>query len=154
MLLHGLVIIRLVRRHLVWINVTANPAAEWIARQITEDASYGYVVTRRRAVMGIRDRPTAPRSPWQTDVIDKRFLVELLPDDRKIEWAGSLGEAEAMLVGILAKPPAGPSVDATDFDRLARARAVFREMQQEYAAGHFVRYGELMQQLEKMLLPP
>jgi hypothetical protein len=23
-------------RHLVWINVTANPTAEWIARQITE----------------------------------------------------------------------------------------------------------------------
>jgi uncharacterized protein len=81
-------------------------------------------------------------------------LGQLLPDDRKIEWAGSLGEAEAMLVGILAKPPAGPSSDASDFDRLARARAVFREMQQEYAAGHFVHYGELMQQLEKMLLPP
>jgi uncharacterized membrane protein (UPF0182 family) len=80
-------------------------------------------------------------------------LGQLLPDDRKIEWAGTLGEAEAMLVGILPKPPAEPSSDATDFDRLARARAVFREMQQEYAAGHFVRYGELMQQLEKMLLP-
>ena len=70
-LLYGLVIIRLQRRHLVWINVTANPTAEWIARQITEafpweqaprylirdrDASYGYAVTRRLATMGIRDR--------------------------------------------------------------------------------------------------
>jgi len=79
-LLYGLVIIRLERRHLVWINVTANPSAEWIARQITEsfpwdqapqylirdrDASYGHAVTRRLAAMGIRDRPTAPRSPWQ-----------------------------------------------------------------------------------------
>ena len=79
-LLYGLVIIRLQRRHLVWINVTANPTAEWIARQITEafpwdqaprylirdrDASYGHVVTQRLAAMGIRDRPTAPRSPWQ-----------------------------------------------------------------------------------------
>jgi hypothetical protein len=35
-LLYGLVIIQLQRRHLVWINVTANPNAEWIARQITE----------------------------------------------------------------------------------------------------------------------
>jgi hypothetical protein len=35
-LLYGLVIIQLQRRHLVWINVTANPTAEWIARQITE----------------------------------------------------------------------------------------------------------------------
>jgi transposase InsO family protein len=29
------------------------------------DASYGHAVTRRLAAMGIRDRPTAPRSPWQ-----------------------------------------------------------------------------------------
>jgi transposase InsO family protein len=79
-LLYGLVIITLQRRQLVWINVTANPTADWIARQITEaipweqaprylirdrDASYGYAVTRRLAAMGIRDRPTAPRSPWQ-----------------------------------------------------------------------------------------
>jgi transposase InsO family protein len=79
-LLYGLVIIRLRRRHLVWINVTANPTADWIARQITEafpweqaprylirdrDASYGHAVRRRLAAMGIRDRPTAPRSPWQ-----------------------------------------------------------------------------------------
>jgi hypothetical protein len=32
-LLYGLVIIRLARRDLVWINVTPHPAAEWIARQ-------------------------------------------------------------------------------------------------------------------------
>jgi transposase InsO family protein len=79
-LLYGLVIIRLGRRRLVWINVTANPTADWIARQITEafpwdqapqyfirdrDASYGHAVTRRLAAMGIRDRPTTPRSPWQ-----------------------------------------------------------------------------------------
>ena len=77
-LLYGLVIIKLDRRHLVWINVTANPTAEWVARQITEafpcdhapqylirdrDASYGRALTRRLAAMGIRDRPTAPRSP-------------------------------------------------------------------------------------------
>jgi len=30
------VIVRLDRRDLVWINVTENPTAEWIARQITE----------------------------------------------------------------------------------------------------------------------
>jgi len=35
-LLYGLVILRLERRRLVWINVTAHPTAEWIARQITE----------------------------------------------------------------------------------------------------------------------
>jgi hypothetical protein len=37
-LLYGLVIIRLQRRHLVWTNVTTNPTADWIARQITECA--------------------------------------------------------------------------------------------------------------------
>src|SRR5246127_3627915 len=35
-LLYAFVIVRLNRRDLVWINVTANPTAEWVARQITE----------------------------------------------------------------------------------------------------------------------
>src|ERR1700719_2286828 len=35
-LLHAFVIVRLDRRDLVWINVTANPTGEWLARQITE----------------------------------------------------------------------------------------------------------------------
>jgi transposase InsO family protein len=85
-LLYGLAIIRLERRHLVWINVTANPTADWIARQITEafpwdqapqylirdrDASYGVAVTRRLAAMGIRDRPIAPRSPWQNGHVER-----------------------------------------------------------------------------------
>src|SRR5262245_21056236 len=35
-LLYVLVIIRLARRNLVWINVTPHPTAEWIARQVTE----------------------------------------------------------------------------------------------------------------------
>jgi transposase InsO family protein len=78
--LYGIVIMRLDRRRLVWTNVTTNPTAEWIARQITEafpwdeapdhlirdrDASYGHAVTRRLATMGIRDHPIAARSPWQ-----------------------------------------------------------------------------------------
>ena len=85
-LVSGLAIIRLERRHLVWINVSANPTADWIARQITEafpwddaprylirdrDASYGLAVTRRLAAMGIRDRPTAPRSPWQNGQVER-----------------------------------------------------------------------------------
>ena len=35
-LLYGLVIVRLNRRDPIWINVTANPTAEWVARQVTE----------------------------------------------------------------------------------------------------------------------
>jgi transposase InsO family protein len=79
-LLYVLVIIRLVRRELAWINVTPHPTAEWIAQQITEafpwneaprylirdrDAIYGAVVTRRRRAMGIRDKPIAAGAPWQ-----------------------------------------------------------------------------------------
>jgi transposase InsO family protein len=85
-LLYGLVILRLNRRRLVWINVTPNPTAGWIARRITEvflwdqaprilvrdrDASYGHPVTGRLAAMGIRDRPTAPRSPWQNGHVER-----------------------------------------------------------------------------------
>jgi len=79
-LLYGLAILRLGRRQLVWTNATTNPTAEWIARQITEafpwdqapgylvrdrDGAYGTILTRRLQAMGIRDRPTAARSPWQ-----------------------------------------------------------------------------------------
>jgi hypothetical protein len=35
-LVYGFVIVWLHRRDLVWINVTTNPTAEWVARQITE----------------------------------------------------------------------------------------------------------------------
>ena len=35
-LLYGFVVVRIYRRDLVCINVTANPTAEWVARQITE----------------------------------------------------------------------------------------------------------------------
>ena len=79
-LLYVLVIIRLARRELIWLNVTAHPTAEWIAQQITEafpwteaprylirdrDAIYGAAVTRRLRAIGIRDKPIAPSSPWQ-----------------------------------------------------------------------------------------
>ena len=40
-LLYGFVIIRLDCRDLVWIGVTTNPTAEWVARQITEAFPWG-----------------------------------------------------------------------------------------------------------------
>jgi transposase InsO family protein len=85
-LLYALVIVRLDRRDLVWINVTTNPTAEWVARQITEafpwdmapcymirdrDPVYGTVVTRRLRAMGIRDKPIAPASPWQNGFAER-----------------------------------------------------------------------------------
>jgi transposase InsO family protein len=85
-LLYAFVIVRLDRRGIVWVNVTTNPTAEWIARQLTEafpwdeaprylvrdrDRIYGRVVTRRFRAMGIRDKPTAPGSPWQNGVVER-----------------------------------------------------------------------------------
>jgi transposase InsO family protein len=40
-----------------------NEAPDYLIRD--GDGSYWHVVTRRRAAMGIRDHPTATRSPWQ-----------------------------------------------------------------------------------------
>src|SRR2546430_1973980 len=40
-LLYGFVIVRIDRRDLVWINVTTNPTAEWLAQQNTEGFSLG-----------------------------------------------------------------------------------------------------------------
>src|ERR1700737_3055460 len=85
-LLYGFVIVRVHRRELVWINVTTNPTAEWVARQITEafpwngaprhmtrdrDRIYGAVVTRRLRAMGIRDKPIATASPWQNGFAER-----------------------------------------------------------------------------------
>jgi hypothetical protein len=36
-LLYGILIVRLSRRKLLWLGVTAHPNAEWIARQLTEE---------------------------------------------------------------------------------------------------------------------
>jgi transposase InsO family protein len=93
------------RRNLVWINVTTNPTAEWIARQLTEafpwnaaprhlvrdrDQIYGTIVTRRLRAMGIRDKPVAPASPWQ-----KGFAERLIGSIRRecVDHFIVLGEA-------------------------------------------------------------
>ena len=68
------------RRQLLGFAVTGHPTAEWLARQITEafpwdtapkylirdnDRAYGGAYKARVRAMGIRDQPTAYRSPWQ-----------------------------------------------------------------------------------------
>src|SRR5262245_44087871 len=74
------------RRRLLWFAVTRHPTAEWLARQITEafpwakapaylvrdnDRSYGQIFTSRLRVMGIRDRPISPGSPWQNAYVER-----------------------------------------------------------------------------------
>jgi transposase InsO family protein len=85
-LLYALVILRIDRRTLIWTNVTANPTVEWNAQQVTEafpwdealrylirdnDGVYGDLFRRRLRGLGIRDRPTAPRSPWQNSYVER-----------------------------------------------------------------------------------
>ena len=97
-MLYAFVIVRLDRRDMVWINVTANPTAEWVARQITEafpwddapqylirdrDQIYGAVVTCRLRATDPQDpdRPamSSPEqnSPWSLDVGKKIHFTAL-----------------------------------------------------------------------------
>ena len=72
------------RRQQLWFAVTRHPTAEWLAQQIVEafpwdtapgylirdnDSAYGETFTNRLHTMGIRDRPIAPRSPWQNPYV-------------------------------------------------------------------------------------
>ena len=85
-LLYGFLILLHARRELLWLGVTAHPTAEWIAQQITEafgwrnapryvvrdrDRVYGARFIQRVRAMGIRDRPIAPRSPWQNGYAER-----------------------------------------------------------------------------------
>ena len=64
----------------------SNPTAEWIAAHVTDsfpwdeaprhlirdrDGAYGPAYVRRIRAMGIRDRPTAPGSPWQNGQVER-----------------------------------------------------------------------------------
>ena len=85
-LLYGLLILQHGRREILWLGTTTHPSAEWISRQLTEaygwqqgprylvrdrDNIYGDVFIRRLRAMGIRDRPIAPRSPWQNGYFER-----------------------------------------------------------------------------------
>ena len=74
------------RRQLIWFAVTRHPTGEWLAQQIVEafpwdtaprylirdnDGAYGQAFTNRVRTMGIRDRPIAPRSPWQNPYVER-----------------------------------------------------------------------------------
>jgi hypothetical protein len=100
--LFAFVILEVGRRHILWIGITANPTAEWLARQITEafpwetapqylirdnDGAYGEFFRRRLRSMGIRDRPITPRSPWQNGYVE-RVICSIRREclDRTLIW--------------------------------------------------------------------
>ncbi len=85
-LLYGFLMLRYGRRQIMFLGVASHPTAEWIARRITEacgwdqaprsiirarDNAYGEVFIRRLRAMGIRDRPTSLRSPWQNAYVER-----------------------------------------------------------------------------------
>jgi len=85
-LLYGFLILLHARRELLWLGVTAHPTTEWIAQQFTEafgwrnapryvvrdrDRVYGGRFIQRVGAMGIRNRPIAPRSPWQNGYAER-----------------------------------------------------------------------------------
>ena len=85
-LLYGLLIVGHGRRQILWFGVTAHPTAEWLANQLTEafglqqiprylirdrDRAYGEILVRRVRSIGIRDRPTSFRSPWQSGYAER-----------------------------------------------------------------------------------
>jgi hypothetical protein len=83
--LFGFLVLGHGRRRLIWSAVTAHPTAEWLARQITEafrwseapkylirdnEKAFGSVFKARIRAMGIRDRPTSFRAPWQNGCVN------------------------------------------------------------------------------------
>src|ERR1700680_1383185 len=104
-LLYGLAILRHAHRRLVTIAVTANPTDQWITGQVTDafpwdeapqhlirgrDGAFCPAYTHRIRAMGIRDHPTAPRSPWQN-----RHVERLIGSIRResLDPLGVFGEA-------------------------------------------------------------
>ncbi len=85
-LLYAFVILGHGRRKLLHIAVTYHPSAHWTTRQIAEafpwdeapvrpirdnDAIFGVAFKKQLKAMGIRDGPTALRSPWQNAYVER-----------------------------------------------------------------------------------
>ena len=74
------------RRQLVHFNITRNPTAAWLSRQVTEaflwdtaprfllrdrDSSYGSWFSQRVEAMGITEVITSRRAPWQNAYVER-----------------------------------------------------------------------------------
>jgi len=85
-LLYVFVVLSHDRRRILHVNVTANPTAEWTARQLLEafpydskpkylvrdnDKIHGEEFTDMVKVLGIEEVNTAPKSPWQNPYCER-----------------------------------------------------------------------------------
>lgn len=85
-LLYAFVVLDHGHRKLLHIGVTSHPTAEWTTRQLIEafpwdsepsllirdnDAIYSSAFKKQLVAMGIRDSPTALRSPWQNGYVER-----------------------------------------------------------------------------------
>jgi putative transposase len=85
-LLYVMIVLNHDRRRIVRFDVTRNPTAGWLARQITEafpwdtapryllrdrDASYGQDFRKQVDAMGITEVVSAARSPWQNAYVER-----------------------------------------------------------------------------------
>ena len=85
-LLYVLIIMHYDRRKVVHFNITDSPSASWTAQQIVNafpydttpkyllrdrDSIYGWIFVQRVKGMGIEQKQTAPRSPWQNPFAER-----------------------------------------------------------------------------------
>jgi transposase InsO family protein len=102
-LLYVFVILSHLRRQILWIAVTPHPTAEWTAQQMRNafpwtsaptylvrdnDRKFSDQFKQRVQRLGIRDRPVAPRSPWQNGYVE-RVIGSIRRDllDHAIVWS-------------------------------------------------------------------
>ena len=80
-------------------------------------------------------------------------LAQLLPDDRKIEWAKSLKDAEDLLVGASIRPSSSPPTRRRNDTARSRARRVSGNAA-AICVGRLCQIRRILQQLEKLLTSP
>jgi hypothetical protein len=97
-LLYAFVIVRIDRRDLVWINVTKNPTAEWVARQITEafpwDGAPDYMIRDRDRIYAASSRIDCVPWAFGTSLLH-RLVVQTpwLPP-----WGGAVSPPSELLM--------------------------------------------------------
>ncbi len=153
-LLYAFVIIRLDRRDLVWINVTTNLTAEWIAHQITEafpwDEAPRYLHSRSGSDLR-RHRHTPIGYPGQADGISFTLAEWLCRTADRIDptrvcgphhclWRGTPAPDSAIVCLLLQRDQNSPVIgqgcadlSPGSADRCHHSRAILGRLHHHYA---------------------